>query len=665
MEIKTISDRYETESNSSTSTSTPSDEEEALLHTLQIPLPSDEKKRLQFLRETNILDSDTKEESYDVFTSFIGRKFKVPIAVIGMIDVNSIFIKSRLDWSLDERMTREMSFTAFTILDDAPPLVIYPDLAKETRFKDCFIVNGPAHLRFYAGASILCEGNKIGSICIFDIKPRPDLTHEVLSIIPEFALMIADLMIERRKRYLYIQQEQIKYLIGITNNLKIPKDKARLQFQEMLCLKKKWETMKNLKTSQSQEVINRMSELIHGFHHHIDSMAQQLETILKLAHVSFEVKNRPVNIMNQTLEEVVLNQYLHKDSHREQLIYHSMPSIMSILQNNLNIFPCMSTTSTSPEFISLSRKFSWKFKDQNKHSDKLYAIDLDLMSLILHAILKPYSYLMNEENISNPWKYSLQCSIIDVADTLIENSFHITSTSTKMKGVHEKNIESQLPSFTNSISASLLPYTNKATLKKQLKQFVIDIVPSLPQSESNVYYDSMEFDLNKSEDFVRSPSLHSLSETNLVEYSEQTMLKDILRSTYGDIDIYFPISSAMKCSDDQVKPLAYRIHILCATKEGAEPSFNHPKQMHQTSLYSHRSLQEIIPFNYKRTEEVERDLPSSSTGLRSPATTKDGRSKSWDVWKDMPSLLLPLFSLGLSKNRMNSYTPNNRNNTNR
>ena len=52
-------------------------DDESLIRALTVPIPYDEGLRLRVLRETGLLDSDTKDPNFDRFTSLCQRLFNV------------------------------------------------------------------------------------------------------------------------------------------------------------------------------------------------------------------------------------------------------------------------------------------------------------------------------------------------------------------------------------------------------------------------------------------------------------------------------------------------------------------------------------------------------------------------------------------------------------
>ena len=59
------------------------------------PLPSDEQHRLQVLLDLNLLDT-APEERFDRITRMAARLFGVPVALVGLIDAEREWFKSRI-----------------------------------------------------------------------------------------------------------------------------------------------------------------------------------------------------------------------------------------------------------------------------------------------------------------------------------------------------------------------------------------------------------------------------------------------------------------------------------------------------------------------------------------------------------------------------------------
>jgi len=132
-------------------------------------IPPDEAQRLQALHDLLVLDTEP-EERFDSITAFCSTAFRVPIALVSLIDADRQWFKSRQ--GLDACETgRDISFCGHAILQDEPFIV--PDALDDARFADNPLVTGEPKIRFYAGMPLrLSNGFRVGTLCLIDRKPR-------------------------------------------------------------------------------------------------------------------------------------------------------------------------------------------------------------------------------------------------------------------------------------------------------------------------------------------------------------------------------------------------------------------------------------------------------------------------------------------------------------
>jgi hypothetical protein len=125
--------------------------------------------RIQVLQNLNILDT-LSESRFDRITRLAKILFKVPIALITFVDSDRQWFKSNEGLEATFETSREISFCTHTIENDG--IFIIPDALKDPRFSSNPLVVGEPNIRFYAGASLKVDGQRIGSLCIIDREPR-------------------------------------------------------------------------------------------------------------------------------------------------------------------------------------------------------------------------------------------------------------------------------------------------------------------------------------------------------------------------------------------------------------------------------------------------------------------------------------------------------------
>lgn len=132
-------------------------------------IPPNEAERLAELQELLILDSEP-EERFDSVTAFCSSAFKVPIALVSLVDEDRQWFKACFGLQCKET-PRDVSFCAHAINEEKPFIV--PDTLRDPRFADNPLVTGAPYIRFYAGVPLfLKSGNSMGTLCIIDSKPK-------------------------------------------------------------------------------------------------------------------------------------------------------------------------------------------------------------------------------------------------------------------------------------------------------------------------------------------------------------------------------------------------------------------------------------------------------------------------------------------------------------
>ena len=147
--------------------------------------PANEAVRIQALHGLNVLDS-APEERFDRLTRLAKRLFNVPIALVTLVDKDRQWFKSCVGLDVNET-PRDVSFCGHAILQDE--LLLVPDAKQDKRFHDNPLVTGEPNIRFYAGYPLTVpNGNKMGTLCLIDTKPR-ELDDEERGLLRDLAGM--------------------------------------------------------------------------------------------------------------------------------------------------------------------------------------------------------------------------------------------------------------------------------------------------------------------------------------------------------------------------------------------------------------------------------------------------------------------------------------------
>lgn len=128
-----------------------------------------ESERLKSLRRYQILDTPP-DGSFDRITALASSLFKVPIAIISLVDSDRIWFKSHHGLSVSQ-IGRDPGLCASAILSD--DLYIIENAKNDPRCLTNPLVAGEFGLQFYAAAPLHTEDNySLGTLCIIDKKPR-------------------------------------------------------------------------------------------------------------------------------------------------------------------------------------------------------------------------------------------------------------------------------------------------------------------------------------------------------------------------------------------------------------------------------------------------------------------------------------------------------------
>ncbi len=160
---------------------------------MQLPPPEHEVAKLEVLDRYQIFGTPP-EECFDNITHLAAYVCGTPIALIGFIDQDSQWFKSKVGWDVDD-IPRAVSFCAQTILQ-SEVLVVSDTLADKQMRTSPLATHGG--VRFYAGAPLLtAEGYALGTLCVMDSVPR-DLTQDQKEALRRLAHQVMAILDPRR-----------------------------------------------------------------------------------------------------------------------------------------------------------------------------------------------------------------------------------------------------------------------------------------------------------------------------------------------------------------------------------------------------------------------------------------------------------------------------------
>lgn len=153
------------------------------------PVAEDEDDRLASLYALNILDTPV-DARFDRITPMLRYCLDAPIAYIALVDADRQWFKSEIGLGCAQT-PRGVSFCGHTILQRKP--LIIPDTKRDVRFADNPMVVGEPFARFYAGWPLsTADGQRVGTLCVMDTKPRDYLSKEEMGVFRDLAEMAED-----------------------------------------------------------------------------------------------------------------------------------------------------------------------------------------------------------------------------------------------------------------------------------------------------------------------------------------------------------------------------------------------------------------------------------------------------------------------------------------
>jgi PAS domain S-box-containing protein len=148
--------------------------------------------RLEVLRSLGALGGPP-DPDFDRLVNLAGSLLNAPIALVTLLDTER-------QWFLAHAGTEQReaavgtSFCAHAIDDREHEAFVVLDASQDARFAQNPLVTGPLGLRFYAGSPLSVRGQRVGTLCVFDSKPRTDISPLLQSQLSDLAGIASSLL---------------------------------------------------------------------------------------------------------------------------------------------------------------------------------------------------------------------------------------------------------------------------------------------------------------------------------------------------------------------------------------------------------------------------------------------------------------------------------------
>ena len=152
-------------------------------------------ERLAELRRQLILDTSV-EKAYDDITKMLSVSFDVPIVMVNFMDDDRDWFKSCVGLPISESSVVTSFCEAFFHTDQ--DVIVVPDTLQNEQFCQHPLVTGAPHIRFYAAARLQINGQTLGTLCAYDIRPR-ELLPDQIDQLRALTLAVVELLHSRSK----------------------------------------------------------------------------------------------------------------------------------------------------------------------------------------------------------------------------------------------------------------------------------------------------------------------------------------------------------------------------------------------------------------------------------------------------------------------------------
>jgi signal transduction histidine kinase len=179
-----------------------------------------EEQRLAAVRRYGVLDAPP-DDALDRVTRIAAQIFRVPIAIVSIVDRDRVWFKSHHGIDADQT-DRAPGLCASAILQDAPWVVTDAEADPRTLTNPLCRELG---LRFYAGVPLRTkDGHNLGTLNVIDTKPR-ETSEAELATLEDLAGIVVDELEARlaaRQEEQRLNRERAGFIVTASHELRTP-----------------------------------------------------------------------------------------------------------------------------------------------------------------------------------------------------------------------------------------------------------------------------------------------------------------------------------------------------------------------------------------------------------------------------------------------------------
>lgn len=130
------------------------------------------------------------DADFQRLTRLAAAAFTVPMAAVGLLDGNRVRYRASQGLAFDSANGNDT--LCGHVLSAGDETLVVSDTAADSRFAERHLVREEG-IRFYAGAPITVRGERVGTVCVFDVVPRERPSSGACQQLAELAAVAASL----------------------------------------------------------------------------------------------------------------------------------------------------------------------------------------------------------------------------------------------------------------------------------------------------------------------------------------------------------------------------------------------------------------------------------------------------------------------------------------